>query len=176
MKIRISFVSNSSSSSFLLPSGAKDKIKNMLLLEHKKQIILKDIEDFLFLSEEQRKEKIRSFFEEYLFNQLINYSNSDIIENEYKLVDIINIISSKDKEYLDKIILEVKKKDESIYNDKLWTYFDILVNKYIDQIKEQFKDYIYLLYSDETTSEAEFEHEILPMIVSNIGGARLSHH
>lgn len=127
MKIRSSYVSNSSSSSFLIAYHNIDDIKRFSLFQGY-NIFEKDIKnaiafdnnvyDFIFY-------KIKGYFYKY-FNQMISTHNNDTTSLWFEICDILELgncdiscfdkIFDKFRKFQKQFLKQLKNKDENLYN------------------------------------------------------------
>ncbi len=157
MKIRSDFVTNSSSSSFILGFTSEDKIKDELLERSMSMLVENIVLNDVLEAEKFGKEKVEKIIREEL-SYIARYRVMDKYEMQgYDFDFVHNYIKS----------VEGKKEIDKYVQD--------IVDKTMKKIKEDnLSVFVEVEYSDDWTDEQILERDIMPYLKSTV--IDFSHH
>ena len=157
MKIRNDFVTNSSSSSFILGFTSENRIKDELLKDSMSILVEHIVLDDVLKAEKFGKEKVEKIIREEL-SYVARYRVMDKYEMDGYNFDFVH-------NYIDSV--EGKKEIEKYIQD--------IVDKSMKRIKEDnLSVFVEVEYSDDWTDEQALERDIMPYLKSTV--IDFSHH
>lgn len=157
MKVRSDFVTNSSSSSFILGFTSENKIKDELLKDSMSILVEHIVLDDVLKAEKFGKEKVEKIIREEL-QYIARYRVMDKYEMDGYNFDFVH-------NYIDSV--EGKKEIEKYIQD--------IVDKSMKRIKEDnLSVFVEVEYSDDWIEEQALERDIMPYLKSTV--IDFSHH
>lgn len=157
MKVRSDFVTNSSSSSFILGFTSENKIKDELLKDSMSILVENIVLDDVLTGEKFGKEKVEKIIRDEL-QYIARYRVMDKYEMDGYNFDFVH-------NYIDSI--EGKKEIEKYIQD--------IVDKTMKRIKEDnLSVFVEVEYSDDWIDEQALERDIMPYLKSTV--IDFSHH